>query len=302
MCGKHSELEDGNPLKVYKGRAVFFGDRVKDGWGNAAVFEELSSSPASMEAGKICDVWGCVPGHSIQAGDGTQAYCQSKLRGKKKTWVRLPKNQWPKGWNGVYDDPVVPLERALYGHPDSGGFWELHCEECVATCGFKPIGESLGWRSCFFNERLQCVLTIYVDDFKLAGPTENLAEAWELLKTKITIGETGPVDTYLGCKHRNYSREVKVPKTPARDIPDDEAPPAGAATSATSDPTEFINKSINIMEYDMESFLLACVETYEKLAEGCGAKVKWDNASTPFLDETQESDRGRDACKGELWG
>ena len=53
------------------------------------------------------------------------------------------------------------------------------------------------------------------------------------------------------------------------------------------------------MEYGMEAFLLSCTETYEKLAESCGTKVKWDDVSTPFLDETQESDRGRDACKGD---
>ena len=123
---KGSELKDGNPLKVLKGRVVFLGDRVRDGWGNAAVFEELSSSPASMEAGKMCDLWGSMPGHTIQAADGTQAYCQSELRGSKKTWVRLPKSQWPKDkWKKAdgewkYTDPVVPLERALYGHPDSG--------------------------------------------------------------------------------------------------------------------------------------------------------------------------------------
>ena len=161
---------------------------MKDGWGNAAVFEELSSSPASMEAGKICDLWGSVPGHKIEAGDGTQAYCQSKLRGAKKTWVRLPKHQWPKSWHGVYTDPVVPLERALYGHPDSGGFWELHCEEMVRECGFETIGTSLGWRSCFWHPKLLCVLTIYVDDFKLAGPAGNLPGLWDKLRAKITIG------------------------------------------------------------------------------------------------------------------
>ena len=53
---KGSELPAGNPGRKFKGRAVFLGDRVKDGWGYSAVFEDLSSSPASMEAGKICDM------------------------------------------------------------------------------------------------------------------------------------------------------------------------------------------------------------------------------------------------------
>ena len=81
---KGSELPDGDPNKKYKGRVVFLGDRVLDGFGNCAVFEELSSSPASMEAGKFCDLWGCLPGHTIQSADGNQAYCQSSLKGTRK--------------------------------------------------------------------------------------------------------------------------------------------------------------------------------------------------------------------------
>ena len=45
---KGSELAPGSPGRKFKGRVVFLGDRVRDGWGQAAAFEELSSSPASM--------------------------------------------------------------------------------------------------------------------------------------------------------------------------------------------------------------------------------------------------------------
>ena len=46
---KHSELAASEGRK-YKGRVVFLGDRVKDQFGATAVFEELASSPAGMEA------------------------------------------------------------------------------------------------------------------------------------------------------------------------------------------------------------------------------------------------------------
>ena len=104
-------LEDGvtpNPAKKYKGRVVFFGDRVKDGWGNAAVLEELSSSPASMEAGKLCDLWGSQPGNAIQPADGNQAYCQSTLRGVRQTWIRLPHSNDPHNGKGCTTPPWSP--------------------------------------------------------------------------------------------------------------------------------------------------------------------------------------------------
>ena len=99
-------------------------------------------------------------------------------------------------------DPVVPLVRALYGHPDAGGHWENHCEERVRRCGFIPIGENMEWKSCFWNPDTRMLLTIYVDDFKLAGPEGNIAETWTQLREHLLLTEPEPVDQYLGCKHR----------------------------------------------------------------------------------------------------
>ena len=38
-------------------------------------------------------------------------------------WIRLPRHRWPKSWSSM-EDPVVPLERNLYGHPLAGLLWE----------------------------------------------------------------------------------------------------------------------------------------------------------------------------------
>ena len=35
------------------------------------------------------------------------------------SWIRLPRHKWPKSWSSI-EDPVVPLERNLYGHPLAG--------------------------------------------------------------------------------------------------------------------------------------------------------------------------------------
>ena len=59
---KGSELPDGDLGKKYKGRVVFLGDRVKDQHGKVAIFEEMTSNPATMEAAKIIDFFGCLDG------------------------------------------------------------------------------------------------------------------------------------------------------------------------------------------------------------------------------------------------
>ena len=43
-------------------------------------------------------------------------------------WTRLPNLKWPKSWSSM-EDPVVPLERNLYGHPLAGPLWDKTIEK-----------------------------------------------------------------------------------------------------------------------------------------------------------------------------
>ena len=70
---KGAELKEGDPNRKYKGRSVFQGNKVVDENSDHALFAEMSSSPASMEAGKILDVFGSQPGYTIQQADAKQA-------------------------------------------------------------------------------------------------------------------------------------------------------------------------------------------------------------------------------------
>ena len=158
------------PNRRYKGRSVFQGNKVVDENSDHALFAEMSSSPASMEAGKILDVFGSQPGYTIQQADAKQAYTQALFTGIA-TWVRLPRNRWPKSWKGM-KDPVVPLKLALYGHPDSGGIWEKHCETQLKKVGFEAVLTDI-WKSVFYHPVKKLLLVVYVDDFKLAGPKDS---------------------------------------------------------------------------------------------------------------------------------
>ncbi len=135
---KGSELPRGDKNRKFKGRYVFQGNEVKDQNWEAAIFQELGSSPAAMEAGNSCDFYGLLPGNRTEQSDAEQAYTQSVLKGTL-TWVFLPKDRWPPAWVAAgYQTPVVPLRLALYGHPDAGGYWEQHCEAHLSKVGFVP--------------------------------------------------------------------------------------------------------------------------------------------------------------------
>jgi len=195
---KGSELAPGDPARKFKGRVVFQGNNVRDQNWDAAMFQELGSAPASMQASKTADAYGLCAGHSLQQADAVQAYIQAKLTGPVKTWVLLPSDQWPKGWAGKYKCPVVPLMLALYGHPDSGGMWERNCGQRLRMIGYVPIPE---WRSCFWHEAHKLLLIVYVDDFKLVGPEKSLVQAWSEIRKHINIEDPTPIGQYLGCEH-----------------------------------------------------------------------------------------------------
>jgi hypothetical protein len=62
-------------------------------------------------------------------------------------------------------DPVCELKLSLYGHPQSGGYWEDHCESHLFKIGFRKLeGFSTYW-----HEEHRALLIVYVDDFKMAG-------------------------------------------------------------------------------------------------------------------------------------
>ena len=122
----------------YKGRVVLRGDIVKDDSGSYAVFTEQGSSASQMTAAKIMDIISRLPGFDGQAADAVSAYTQVKMEDAHKLlkipkpecpdiWIRLPRHKWPKSWSSM-EDPVVPLERNLYGHPLAGLLWERQFE------------------------------------------------------------------------------------------------------------------------------------------------------------------------------
>ena len=101
------------------------------------------------------------------------------------------------------------------------------------------------------------IVTIYVDDIKMSGPDGNLHEGWELIRSKIGIGEVSPANLYMGCIHTKTTTTVE-----------------GVG-------------EVSVMEYNMEMYLKQIVEDYEELASELTGRnvVLKDNVMTPFIEE-----------------
>ena len=154
---KNAELEAKH--QKYKGRVVLRGDIVKDNSGSYAVFTEQGSSASQMTAAKITDIISRLPGCNGQAADAVSAYTQVKMEDAHKllkipksecpdTWIRSPRHKWPTSWSSM-EDPVVPLERNLYGHLLAGLLWERQFEKILLTHGWEKVPK----RECHFVHR-----------------------------------------------------------------------------------------------------------------------------------------------------
>ena len=206
---KNAELETMH--QKYKGRVVLRGDTVKDDSGSYAVFPEQGSSASQMTATKVMDIISKLPGCAGQAADAISAYTQVKMEDAPKLlkipksecpdmWIRLPRHKWPKSWSSM-EDPVVPLERNLYGHPLAGLLWERQFEKIQLKYGW----EKLSNRECLFVHReKRLFLSVFVDDIKLAGKKQNINPMWIVLNKEVDLKEpTSFLDhVYLGCTQR----------------------------------------------------------------------------------------------------
>ena len=157
------ECRIGDETSKYKGRVGLRGDIVKDDSGSYAVITEQGSSASQITAAKIMDIISRLPGCAGQAADAVSAYTQVKMEDARKLfkipksecpdiWIRLPRHKWPKSWSSM-EDPVVPLQRNLYGHPLAGLLCERQFEKILLKHGWEKFSK-LGMSLCTSWKRI----------------------------------------------------------------------------------------------------------------------------------------------------
>ena len=110
-----------------------------------------------MTAAKAMDIISRLPGCAGQAADAVSAKTQVKMEDAHKLlkipksecpdiWIRLPRHKWLKSWSSI-EDPVVALERNLYGHLLTGLIWERQFEKIQLKYAWEkfPIGNTYSY-------------------------------------------------------------------------------------------------------------------------------------------------------------
>ena len=184
-------------------------------------------------------------------------------------------DKWPKSWSSM-EDPVVPLQRNLYGHPLAGLLWERQFEKVLLKHGWEKIPN---WECLFVHREKGLFLSVYVDDIKLAGKKHNIDPMWKVLNKEVDLGEpTSFLDhVYLGCTQRQC--EI------SKDIVDNYRTMFESRISAVG--VEKLpypqNLRISSWSYDMAGHAKKCVERYCELANKTTQQLY--KVSTPCIDD-----------------
>ena len=206
--------------------------------------------------------------------------CCSLSKGTQ-TWIHLPPEAWehaPPPVRQWYDKnkhkfqhPVFRLRKALYGHPDSGTYWEQHCDEALKTVGFHPIPQ---WNSCYHHKEWGLFLIVYVDDFKLSGNKDHIEDGWNAIRKLLDIEPPKDAHLFLGCIHEKKTVTLSS------------------------------GENVNCILWDMEDYLASSVQAYcDLVRKHFGEEVKLTQVPTSFLPEDhRESPAGNPAHDCPLCG
>ena len=140
-----------------------------------------------MTAAKVMDIISRLQGCSGQAADAASAFTQVKMEDASTLfqipksecpdiWIRLPRHKWPKSCSSM-EDPVVPLERNLYGHPLAGLLWQRHFWNVYLSTEQEDYSYPSMWTISNWQAKqknIEPTWTILMEDVDLEEPTSFL--------------------------------------------------------------------------------------------------------------------------------
>ena len=84
-------------------------------------------------------------------------------------WIRLPRHKWPESWSSI-EDPVVPLERNLYGHLLAGLLWEMPFGKIQLQHGWEKVSN---WECLSVHRQKRIILICVCGCHKITEPCLN---------------------------------------------------------------------------------------------------------------------------------
>jgi hypothetical protein len=183
----------------------------------------------ALAAAENMQVWGADVGNAFaEAPPPKQGFYIQPDRAFKEWWIA-------RGRKPIEDEEVIPVMRAMQGHPESPRLWEKHCDGIIRGFGFTPtVHEPCLYVGDIDGER--CLFKRQVDDFAVA--TEKVETAHKLFdlfddQLKMPMKRLGLVNLFngvdvlqsryfikLSCKTYIEKMSEKYVKTWLKDLKD----------------------------------------------------------------------------------
>ncbi|KAL7489869.1 hypothetical protein ACHAW6_016196 [Cyclotella cf. meneghiniana] len=126
-------------------------------------------------------------------------------RAFQEWWVHQGRDPIPEGY-------VIPVMRAMQGHPESPRLWEKWCDQMIKTHQFTPTThEPCLYTGVWHGEK--CYFKRQVDDFEFAAPSNKLAHLfYDALDDHLTmpIKRQGMVTLFNGIDIQQTRHYIKI--------------------------------------------------------------------------------------------
>ena len=193
--------------------------------------------------------------------------------------IRLPEHKRPKSWSSM-ENPVVLLERKLYGHPWAGLSWERQFEKVLLEHGWEKVPN---WECLFVNREKGLFLSVYVDEIK-NGKTETQSEPHvENTHERRWFARTNIIP--WPCLFRLHSTRMQNKQRYCGQLQGYVWIRMSTGALENFHYSEKSEAIISSWSYDMEGHAKKCVERYCELANKTSQQLH--AVATPWIDDHQ---------------
>ena len=215
-----------------------------------------------------------LPGCAGQAADAVSAYTEVKMKDAPRL-LKIPKSECPDMWIRKFwsyiEDPLVPLERNLYGHPLAGLLCERQFEEVLLRPGCERNYRT--WECLVVHRKQGLFKSAYVGDIKMGERKQNVAPMWKKWMELVDLGEpTSFLDhvclgrTQRECKPNEIIIEEHTKMFESR---------ISAGAIEKSPGWEKPHAKTVAWSYDMGGHAQTCVERYRTITHSFNALLGW---------------------------
>ena len=196
-----------HPDDNYKARFVVTGNHIVNAAGRKVrQVDSLYAASVDLNIARFVILHGIMTGTVLQC-DVQAAYLQAPLGGKP-TFLRFPRRFLPKSAVNM-TDPVVPLLRAMYGHPSSGSDWDVHFASLLRKRDWKEVD---GSKNLWIAPCGTVAMALYMDNMLVGGPGPAANKYMDEIKRLVRLSRLHALARFLrtSCMIKQMGRAVHV--------------------------------------------------------------------------------------------